>query len=91
MWNSTIAENVFIPSSELRRASRAAVWSALWNHLASTVSSVAEAYGEHRRATRAITELSDLSDRMLKDIGLARHDIPRVAAYGHGVDEAFGD
>ena len=87
MWNSTIAENVLIPSSELRRASRAAVWSALWDHFASTVSSVANAYAEHRRARRAVTELSDLSDRMLKDIGLARGDIPRVAHYGRGADE----
>jgi uncharacterized protein YjiS (DUF1127 family) len=87
MWNSSIAENVFIPSSELRRASRAAVWSALWDHVTSTVSSIAKAYAEHRRAQRAITELSDLSDRMLNDIGIARRDIPRIVHYGNGIGE----
>jgi uncharacterized protein YjiS (DUF1127 family) len=76
-----------MPSSELRRASRAAVWLALWSAFVSAASSLAKAYVEHRRAKRAITELSDLSDRMLKDIGLARHDIPRVAHYGRGLDE----
>ena len=87
MWNSTIAEDVFIRSSELRRASRAAVWSALWNHFASAVSSVAKAYAGHRRARRAITELSDLSDHMLKDIGVERGDIPRIVYFGRGSDE----
>jgi uncharacterized protein YjiS (DUF1127 family) len=87
MSNSSISANVFMPSSELRRASRAAVWSALWNAFASVVSSVAKAYAEHRRAKRAITELSDLSDRMLKDIGIERGDIPRIVYFGRGSDE----
>jgi uncharacterized protein YjiS (DUF1127 family) len=90
MSNPSISANVFMPSSELRRASRAAVWSALWNAFASSVSRLAKAYAEHRRARRAITELSDLSDRMLKDIGLARHDIVRVAHHGRGSDEIVG-
>jgi uncharacterized protein YjiS (DUF1127 family) len=87
MSNSAISANVFIPSSELRRASRAAVWTALWNAFASAVSLVAKVYAEHRRAKRAVAELSDLSDRMLKDIGLERGDIPRVVYFGRGSDE----
>jgi len=87
MSNSSISADVFLPSSELRRASRAAVGSALWSAFTSAVSSLAKSYAEHRQAKRAITELSDLSDRMLKDIGLARHDIPRVVYHGRGADE----
>lgn len=87
MSNSSISADAFMPTSELRRASRAAVWSALWSAFNSAVSSAAKRYAEHRRAQRAITELSDLSDRMLKDIGLPRHDIPRIAHYGRGADE----
>ena len=87
MSNSSISANAFLQSSELRRASRAAVWTALWNALSSTVSSLSAAYAERRRARRAIDELSDLSDRMLKDIGIERSDIPRIVHYGRGADE----
>jgi uncharacterized protein YjiS (DUF1127 family) len=39
---------------------------------------------EQRRVNRTIATLSDLSDRTLADIGIARSDIPRVARYGRG-------
>jgi uncharacterized protein YjiS (DUF1127 family) len=37
---------------------------------------------EQRRVNRTIAMLSELSDRTLADIGIARSDIPRVARYG---------
>ena len=37
---------------------------------------------EARRHRRAIVELSQLDDRMLRDIGVNRGEIPRVAMYG---------
>ena len=37
---------------------------------------------EWRRIRRSTAELSGLSDRMLKDIGVGRHDIERLARYG---------
>ena len=39
---------------------------------------------ERHRINRTIAALSDLSDRTLADIGIARSDIPRVARYGRG-------
>jgi uncharacterized protein YjiS (DUF1127 family) len=39
---------------------------------------------EQRRVNRTIATLSELSDRTLADIGIARSDIPRVARYGRG-------
>ena len=37
---------------------------------------------EMRRHLRAMQELTQLDDRMLKDIGVDRSAIPRVARYG---------
>jgi uncharacterized protein YjiS (DUF1127 family) len=39
---------------------------------------------EQRRVNRTIATLSELSDRTLADIGIARCDIPRIARYGRG-------
>ena len=45
------------------------------------------AYAERRRINRAIAELSALSDRMLQDIGIARHDIVRIVRNGRDADD----
>lgn len=37
---------------------------------------------EKRRHVRAMEELNQLDDRMLKDIGIDRSGIPRAARYG---------
>lgn len=87
MSNSSISANAFLLSSELRRASRAAVWSALWRAVVSGASSLAAALAKHYRARRAIAELSALNDRMLRDIGVERHDIPRIVRCGRASDE----
>jgi uncharacterized protein YjiS (DUF1127 family) len=71
--------------AEMRKAVRAAVWAAIWRGLANAVSAYVAASGERRRVKRAIAELSGLSDRMLKDIGVTRSSIPRVARYGRSV------
>jgi uncharacterized protein YjiS (DUF1127 family) len=51
---------------------------------AQTVAKVVAWVLEQRRVNRTIATLSDLSDRTLADIGIARSDIPRVARYGRG-------
>jgi uncharacterized protein YjiS (DUF1127 family) len=43
---------------------------------------LAASYQERQQVRDTVAELSALSDRMLEDIGLTRHDIPRVARYG---------
>ena len=40
---------------------------------------------EQRRVNRTVATLSNLSDATLKDIGIDRADIARVARYGRGV------
>jgi uncharacterized protein YjiS (DUF1127 family) len=40
---------------------------------------------EHRRIRRAQAELAHLDDRMLKDIGVTRSQIRRVARYGRDI------
>ena len=45
---------------------------------------------EQRRVNRTIAMLSELSDRTLADIGVARSDIPRVARYGRSAVQSQG-
>jgi uncharacterized protein YjiS (DUF1127 family) len=65
-----------------RRAARSLLWTAVWRAVAGAAARTMGWYAEQRRIKRATAELSRLSDRMLKDIGVARHDIPRLARNG---------
>lgn len=53
------------------------------------ISSAVHAYfaarAERRRLRRAEQELQALDDRMLKDIGIGRSEIGRIARYGRGI------
>jgi uncharacterized protein YjiS (DUF1127 family) len=42
-------------------------------------------FGEQRRVRRTIATLSNLNDATLRDIGIERSDIERVARYGRRV------
>lgn len=59
----------------------------LWHLLTVLVQRAVAAWSKRRRAQRAIAELSCLSNRMLRDIGIERHDIERVVRYGRGAGE----
>jgi uncharacterized protein YjiS (DUF1127 family) len=61
-----------------RRVSRQAR-TAIWNGALRMLSTLAARYQSRRNTRRAIAELGALSDRMLSDIGIHRHDIPRIA------------
>ncbi len=41
-------------------------------------------FAEQRRINRTVATLSNLSDATLRDIGIERGDIDRVARYGRG-------
>lgn len=50
-----------------------------WHKLINRLDSYAEQYSEYRRSKNAIRELAELDNRMLKDIGIDRADVIRVA------------
>jgi uncharacterized protein YjiS (DUF1127 family) len=56
--------------------------SALWRAVAAPANGILAAYAERRRINRAVAELAALSDHVLADIGIARHDIERIVRNG---------
>ncbi|HEX2115771.1 MAG TPA: DUF1127 domain-containing protein [Alphaproteobacteria bacterium] len=71
-----------IAGAHIRRAVQREMMLALWRVTTSSIAGAASAYLEWRRKKRAVAELHDLSDRMLKDIGVERHDIERIVRSG---------
>lgn len=69
-----------------RTAQRPAL-SALWRAVAAPANAIVAAYAERRRINRAIAELDALSDHVLADIGIARHDIERIVRDGRNAVE----
>ncbi len=69
-------------TTQARRATRSLLWTAVWRAVAGAAATTMRWFAEQRRIKRATAELSRLSDRMLKDIGVGRHDIPRLARNG---------
>ena len=55
--------------------------------IAAPATRIMAAYAERRRINRAIAELAALSDHVLADIGVARHDIERIVRYGRDATE----
>lgn len=82
-----ITAEAFGPETEIRRAVQRQVLSALWNAIATPVNGMMAAYTERRRINRAIAELSALSDHVLRDIGMERNDIERIARYGRDASD----
>ena len=65
-----------------RTAQRPALSDALWRAVAAPANGIVAAYAERRRINRAVAELAALSDHVLADIGIARHDIERIVRNG---------
>ena len=87
MSRTTIAAEAFGVETDIRRAFQRQVLSALWSAVAAPTTRMMAAYAERRRTNRAIAELSALSDRMLQDMGIGRHDIERIARNGRDADD----
>ena len=87
MSRTTIAAEAFSAETDIRRAFQRQILAALWNALATRMKGMMAAYAERRRVNRAIAELSALSDRMLQDMGIGRHDIDRIARDGRDADD----
>jgi uncharacterized protein YjiS (DUF1127 family) len=84
---SIAAQQPFANASELRWASRTAVLLIIARAVAGAAAAIIAWHAERRRVRHAITELSSLSDYMLKDMGIHRHDIPRLAREGRDAME----
>lgn len=82
MSRTALAASPFAGGAEIRRDASRLVLSAAWSVLAGLAKRMLARRLERRRESRAILELSALSDRMLKDIGIDRGSIPRIARYG---------
>ena len=78
MMTSTTLARPFSGAGDIRKTVRRETLLTLWRMLVSLAARVAAAYDRHRSMSRAIAELSALSDRSLKDIGVQRHDIDRL-------------
>ena len=68
--------------TDVRRAFQRQILSMAWDACVAPFAAAAAAWTERRRINRNIAELSGLSDRMLKDIGVGRHDIERIVRDG---------
>ena len=87
MSRTTIAAEAFSTETDIRRAFQRQILAALWSTLVTRTKGMMAAYAERRRVDRAIADLSALSDRMLQDMGIGRHDIDRIARDGRDADD----
>lgn len=82
MSRSSIAVGSLVNEADIRRQAYLLVPSAIWRSVAGAANRIAAWYKRRREIARNVDALSQLSDRTLKDIGIERHDIPRVARDG---------
>jgi uncharacterized protein YjiS (DUF1127 family) len=78
----------FGSETDVRRAFQRQILSMAWDACMAPFAAAAAAWTERRRIDRGIAELSGLSDRMLKDIGVGRHDIERIVRNGRDAVES---
>jgi uncharacterized protein YjiS (DUF1127 family) len=71
-----------VSTADVRRAANVLMPSAGWRAVARAAYTIVAWYVRRQQAQRAIAELSSLSDHMLKDIGIQRCDIERIARFG---------
>jgi len=82
MSRASIAARPLASTADVRRAAYVLVPSAAWRAVAGAASTFVAWYVRRLQVRRAIADLSRLSDHMLKDIGLQRCDIGRIARFG---------
>jgi len=82
MSHTNVAMEAFDDATDVRRTAQRQLLSALWSALAAPVTRTMAAVAEQQRIAHGIAELNALSDHMLKDIGIARHDIVRIVRNG---------
>lgn len=87
MMPAATADQQIADTHEIRRLVQRETAIALWRAVASPVAGAVAAFVERWRAKQAIAQLDTLSDRMLSDIGVARHDIARIVHCGRGAGE----
>lgn len=82
MSRMNIAMDAFDGATDIRRTAQRQTLSGLWRTVTAPAKGMMAAYAERRRISRAIAELAALSDHVLKDIGVERHDIERIVRNG---------
>ena len=87
MSRTHIATEAFA-ETDIRQTFQRHVLSALWSTLAEPATHIMAAYTERRRINRAIAELAALSDHVLADIGVPRHDIERIVRNGRDATDS---
>ncbi len=89
MPHAATAMGTLADSAEARWAARRMVALAAWQALARAVSWIA-VWHARRRIENAVTALSSLSDRMLRDIGVRRSEISRIVRSGRDASRILG-
>ena len=82
-----VTPETFGKETDVRRAFQRQILSMAWDACVAPLAAAAAAWTEWHRIKRSVTELSGLSDRMLKDIGIERHDIERIVRNGRDAVE----
>jgi uncharacterized protein YjiS (DUF1127 family) len=82
MFNTVASKGSFDLVSNSSRRSAHSVGHAALAFAAAGFARVGRAVVKDVRTRRAVAELSRMDDSMLRDIGLARSDVDRVARYG---------
>lgn len=70
-FEASASRSAIFPRRERRGFTPIALVAAAWNAVA-----------DYRRVRRAEIELSELDDRMLRNIGITRTEIPHLARFG---------
>ena len=87
MMPATTADQHVADTQDIRRLVQRETVIALWRAVAWPVAGAVAAFVREWQAKQAIAQLNTLSDRMLSDIGVARHDIARIVHCGRGAGE----
>jgi uncharacterized protein YjiS (DUF1127 family) len=87
MLRASIATGPMGGAADIRRARLPLVPLATWRAVAGAASGAIAWYVRQRQIARCMSALSQFSDRMLRDIGVERCDIPRIVRHGRDVAE----
>ncbi|MGH6817037.1 MAG: DUF1127 domain-containing protein [Hyphomicrobiaceae bacterium] len=79
-----MSQSLKMEMTALETAELSSKWSpaGLWRRLSESFALLADENARRRKRRRAILELQRLDDRLLKDIGITRGEIPYVVSHG---------